>query len=125
MDPEFNFIIVAVDPLVRAGLAASIEKLQGCEVVYLANPSELVQDIDLFLEEVGANIILWDWGRDSGDSEFFDFQESAVPTIALLSDRSQTNEVWATGAKALIKRESSGHEINVTAAGRFPRLFCD
>ena len=119
MEQEFQFIIVAGDPLVRAGLAASIEKLPGCYIVSLANPSELIKDIDSFLEEVGANIALWDWSLDSGYSDSFDFQGSEAPIIALLADSSQTKEVLAAGAKALIRRESSSDEIFAAASAVF------
>jgi two-component system, NarL family, nitrate/nitrite response regulator NarL len=123
MDPEFHFLIVAVDPLVRAGLAASIEDIPGCQVVGLANPAELLPDLAAAIEEVEATIVLWDWGLDAGDSASVDFQETDIPIIALLADSLQTNEVWTSGARALIRRDASGEAIYTAATAVFQGFF--
>lgn len=123
MDPEFHFLIVAVDPLVRAGLAASIENIPRCHVVDLANPAELLPDLATAIEELEATIVLWDWGLEGGHSSFVDFREIETPVIALLADNVQTNEVWSSGAKALIRRDATGETIYTTATAVFQGLF--
>lgn len=123
MDHDFHFLIVAVDPLVRASLATSIENIPGCQVVSMANPAGLLPDLASASEEVGANVVLWDWGLETGDSTLVDFQETEIPVIALLADSIQTTEVWSAGVKALLRRDATGETIHSAAAAVFQGLF--
>lgn len=116
MKEAYYFMIVAADHLVRAGLTSGIEELPDCTVVSQANPVELLPDIATAVEETAANIMLWDWGLDTGDPSAIDFQEIEIPVIILLADALQANEVWSTGANALIRRDSSPEKILAAAS---------
>lgn len=108
-------MIVSSDPLARAGLAARIEALSGCQVVGSASPAELLTDLALSLEDAGAAVVIWDWGLANSDSESVDFRETDIPVVLLLADNSQADEIWGTGAKAIIKRDASSAEIYAAA----------
>lgn len=116
-------MIVAGDPLVRAGLAAHIDNLPDCEVVSLANPSELVSDLATGFEDREATVAIWDWGLNNNDSDSLDFQETDIPVITLLTDSSQAEEAIATGAKALLKRNTSAKEIFAASQAVLQGLF--
>ncbi|MDX1416554.1 MAG: response regulator transcription factor [Candidatus Promineifilaceae bacterium] len=115
MDPELLFMIVASDPLVRAGLAARIEARSECKVVSSVSPGEVLEDLNLTLEEEGATVVVWDWGLENSDASSVDFYESDIPVILLISEDLEIDEIWTTGAGALIKRDASGAEISATA----------
>lgn len=123
METKLHFMIVAADPLVRAGLAAHIDNLPDCEVVSLANPSEFISDLATAFEDRQANIAIWDWGMDSNESDSLDFQKTDIPVITLLTDISQAEEALATGAKALLKRNISAKEIFAASKAVLQGLF--
>ncbi len=123
MEPELDFMIVAGDPLVRAGLAAYLENLPGCQVVNLSNPSALPNDLANGFEDGGASIVVWDWGLDSDDSTTIDFREIDIPVLVLLSDSAQVNEAAAAGANALLNRDAPGEAIYAASAAMIQGLF--
>ncbi len=100
-----RLILVADDPLARAGLANLLADEPGCEVVYQTSTNafepELVADhFDSFLPEA----VIWDLGWEVPDS-IPSWAAVPVPVVALLPDGMAADQVWAAGVRGLLPRE--------------------
>ncbi len=115
MEQNLRILIVATDPLVRAGLSSLLEGISDCQVIGLANPAELLPDLATNIEDSEAELLIWDWGLDVGDPMSFDFHDIDTPVITLLADAIQADDAWTSGSKALIFRDASPEEVLATA----------
>ncbi|GAB4163414.1 MAG: response regulator transcription factor [Candidatus Promineifilaceae bacterium] len=103
-------LVVADDPLVRAGLAAMLGQQVGVEVVGQVDEGAWVAvegeatPLDVYEPEV----VLWDLGWEADESRF-DAVAAAValetPIAALLADREMAAAAWMAGARGLLRRE--------------------
>lgn len=121
MEPV-RVLIVAGDPLVRAGLAALLAGQPECTVVGQADGKRgLGGDVGIFQPDV----VLWDLGwpglerlgprAPAPDSPALteeavllttDLEGLQVPVLALLMDESQVAETWSAGARGLLPRDA-------------------
>ena len=111
-------LIVADDTLVRAGLAAVLDRHPSCVVV-----GQVSADAGLpaHLTAYRPDVILWDLGWDptrahtpaSGPmlERLAEQADAGPPIVALLADPNQARETWAAGARALLLREAAGATI--------------
>ena len=106
---ELRVLIVADDPLVRAGLAVLLADQPGCVVVgQLASEALEFDTIDAYRPDV----LLWDLGWDPTASlERLGELAAPLPVLALLSDQVRTAEAWAAGARGLLPRDSSAESL--------------
>ena len=98
-------LIVADDPLARAGLAALLADQDGCTVVgQVAATDSLLASQDVYQPDV----ILWDpgWEPDLSSDRLTDLAEGGVPVVALLSASDQATAAWAAGARGLLRRDT-------------------
>ena len=123
---EVRVLIIADDPLVRAGLVALLADEPGCVVV-----GQVVSDADLTGELVSEetqalyqpDVVLWDLGWDPAlvpaaisDRDQAGVGESAkVPAVALLPgdaawSRSVT-DAWAAGARGFLLRDADAEAL--------------
>lgn len=120
---DLRIVVVAGDPLVRAGLAAMLSGQPGCSVVgRVPGEESLPEDVAVFRPDV----VLWDlgWpipGRDGPGEQsptatlpatdragpVPDLAEIRVPVVALLADESSAAQVWAAGVRGLLPRDAS------------------
>ncbi len=102
---DLRVLIVANDPLARAGLATMLANQPGCTVVgQIAAESNLRQSLDVYQPEV----ILWDMlSTRSTPERAVDFRELGHPVIALLPDESHAGDAWSAGARGMLLREAS------------------
>ena len=108
-------LIVADDPLARAGLAALLSDQPGCTVVgQVAGDADLPADLETFRPDV----VLWDLGWDTTVTleGLADLPEDSPPLVALLPDESHANEVWTAGALGLLFRNADA--VSLVAALR-------
>jgi DNA-binding NarL/FixJ family response regulator len=118
---DIRVLIVANDPLARAGLAALLAVQPGCSVV-----GQVGEDADLAsaLEVHRPEAVLWDmgWERPSGAGLATDLERLAEladggpPVVALLPDESRAAEVYMAGARGLLLRDASAERL-VAALG--------
>lgn len=120
---DLRVLIVADDPLVRAGLAMLLAEQPGCAVVgQLTGEADLIAESDVY----SPDIILWDlgweplWagplpGRESSGDEspartlfeaLAELQEAEIPVVVLLPDETHSGEVWSAGVGGLLSREA-------------------
>lgn len=108
---DYRVVIMAEDPLARAGLATLLDEQPGWQVSgRLAGDAALTEDLDLYQPDV----LLWDagWELDEADidllcGELLDLTEAdpALPVVVLLPDPEGASAVWHAGARALLTRD--------------------
>jgi two-component system nitrate/nitrite response regulator NarL len=105
---EIRILIVASDPLARAGLAALLDGRAECKIVgQVAPEGNLAEMVDVYRPDA----VVWDlgWGRGAEleDAEpLADLEGIQTPILILLADESRAPEAWAAGVRGLLSREA-------------------
>lgn len=110
---ELYLLIVADDPLARAGLAMLLADLPGCTVVGQTNSSVITADLLPDFDRQ-PDVIIWDMGWEPADP-LPDWSDLPWPVIALLADEADTADGWATGARALLRRDMDTDKLLAAA----------
>jgi two-component system nitrate/nitrite response regulator NarL len=106
---EVRVLIVADDPLARAGLAALLTGQPECTVVgQVAREANLADAVAVYQPDA----VLWDLGWDplpgpahEADLEgFTELGDLLVPVLALLPDEAFAADAWIAGARGLLLR---------------------
>ena len=104
---DLRVLVVADDPLARAGLVALLVGRPNCTVTgQVAGQPDLPADIELYRPDV----VLWDLGWDSSISassleRLADLHEESLPVVALVNDEAHAAEAWGAGARGLLFRD--------------------
>jgi DNA-binding NarL/FixJ family response regulator len=99
---EVRVLVVADDPLARAGLGALLAEQPGCTLAgQVAPTADLVDEVSVYQPDV----LLWDLGWDPEPDLLFDFVDVELPVVALLADESLAAEAWLAGVRGLLTRE--------------------
>ncbi len=112
-----RLIIIADDPLTRAGLATALLTHENCTVVAQMNSQDYLEDVqfDGFDEEVEAvDLVVWDLGWDF-DGSPPEWQEVETPILTLLPDGVKTAVLWASGVAATLPRHAKAAQIIAAA----------
>jgi two-component system nitrate/nitrite response regulator NarL len=98
---QVRAVIVAADPLVRAGLAAALDGATGLAVVAHLDPGPgLAEEASLFRPDVVA----WDLGwAHTGP---LDLPDLSVPIVLLLPEGQAPRDIWRQGLGGVLRRES-------------------
>jgi two-component system, NarL family, nitrate/nitrite response regulator NarL len=118
MDTEtLRLLIIAHDPLARAGLAALLAQQPGYTVIgQLTGDSHLAADLEAYRPDV----ILGDlgWEPTAMLEWLTDLPEGVYPLVLLLPTESLLAEAWAAGAQGLLPRNASPEKLTaaLTAA---------
>ena len=106
MPDDLRLIVLADDPLARAGLAALLGSLPGLIVAAQGSASgwaDFFEDAD----QIGADVVVWDFGwspaDDTGNVADEEIPDS-IPILALVQDTDQATEAWSLGATGIIFR---------------------
>jgi two-component system, NarL family, nitrate/nitrite response regulator NarL len=116
-------LIVADDPLARAGLAAMLTGVPDCRVV---GQSRGDGDMATALEVYRPDVVLWDMGWEplsaaasapgSDDrwlalAHLMEVRDAGHAVVALLADDAQVTALWAAGVRCLLLREVSAEKL--------------
>jgi DNA-binding NarL/FixJ family response regulator len=121
--PPLRVLIVADDPLVRAGLATLLAGAPECLVV---GQTAGARDVLAALAVYRPDVVLWDLGWEPMPSalalppqalpgqagagtpldSLSDLQEAGTPVVVLVSHATQVAAHWAAGAHGLLLREA-------------------
>jgi two-component system nitrate/nitrite response regulator NarL len=107
---QTRVLIVADDPLARAGLAAMLADQPDYTVVGQVGPEpDLADDISAYVPDV----ILWDlgWDPSPGRTPLLHPGNALPPILALLADDAQAADAWGSGAQGLLLREADGEKV--------------
>lgn len=106
---QIRLLILADDPLARAGLAVLLSSQLNCVLVnQLHSQSEWQLEVDESL----VDVVVWDLGWDPPEP-LPDMREAGVSVVALLPDDSFASAAWAAGAKVLLRRDSDGEKMKL------------
>jgi two-component system nitrate/nitrite response regulator NarL len=107
---DLRILVIADDALSRAGLAALLAEQPGCAVVGRASG---LDDLPALVEVYRPNVLLWDmsWQPDSAIDRLSVLVESTPPVAVLLPDEGRVAEVWATGARAILRRDADPGQV--------------
>lgn len=104
-------LIVAADPLARAGLAASLQDRSDLVVIGQVDGAELPAALDIYYPDV----MVWDLGWEASAgvrgearsvlAQIADLAETSPPIAALLPDQTAAGDAWAAGARGLLPRD--------------------
>jgi len=113
---QIQLLLVADDPLARAGLGAILAGQPAVAVAGQTGSADLAAAQHAFLPEV----VIWDLGweparRMDALSAFAD-ADAAPPVIALLATPDAASAALAAGARGLLPRDVDGAQIAAAAA---------
>jgi DNA-binding NarL/FixJ family response regulator len=108
--PSLRVLIVAEDPLARAGLAALLAAEEDLVVAGRAAPGE---DLRPASEALRVDALAWDIGWQ-GQAGIARLSESALdlPVLALVSDEHDAAEALAAGAAGALSRNADAARIS-------------
>ena len=100
---EVRVLILADDPLARAGLAAL---LSDQPEIVLAGQAATGDDLPGGLDIYTPDVIAWDMGWDPGPipEALVEEAEDGPPIVALVPDEAAAAEAWTAGARAVLPR---------------------
>ncbi len=118
--PGLRVLIVAQDPLARAGLATLLAGRPGLGIA-----GQVAEDSDLkaALEVFRPDVVVWDLGWEPATAleRLGDLGELDTPVVALLPDETSAGEAWASGVRGLLLRSASatalGAAVEAAAQG--------
>jgi DNA-binding NarL/FixJ family response regulator len=102
---DLRILIVADDPLARAGLTALLDNYPGCAVAgQVSGEVDLAAALDVYRPDV----VVWDAGWDARPAleRLVGMGETDPPVVALLPDESHAAAAWAAGARGLLLRDA-------------------
>lgn len=112
-EPGVRVVVVAGDPLARAGLRAALETA-GCVVAGLLGDRG---DVAAGAAPYRPEAVVWDLGWDPGDSVAEALEgvtalvDEGVPVLVLLPDVEHAAAAWGAGARGLLMRDVSGEAL--------------
>ena len=112
---DLRLLIVAADTLARAGLSALVSDLPDVRVIGQISPDELaLTEID----ELVADVILWDMGWDPEEQIDLlfeiaaDSQAGGPGIVTLLPDQERVNTLWSAGIRSMLLRDTSMESLS-------------
>jgi len=110
---SLHLLLIADDPLARAGLAALLADVPDCEIVGQMSTVSLTADLplDLFTP---PDAIIWDMGWDPVEA-VLDWPDMPAPVLALLSDGEQATAVWQNGVRGILLRDMDTDKLLAAA----------
>jgi len=111
---DLRVLVIADDPLARAGLAVLLSEQSGCTVV---GRSSGQGDLPAQAAAHRPDVVLWDlgWERrpdlEASLEQVGELAEDGLPVVALLPDEAQSPEVWASGMRGLLLRDAGAEKL--------------
>jgi len=100
-------VVVAGDPLVRAGLTALLEGQPTLEVVAQLSPQEAAESLDIY--QPAAAI----WAASDDEEALVGIH---IPVLSLVAGQTAAAQSWSAGARGLLLRDASGPALAAAIA---------
>lgn len=109
-DETMRVLIIANDPLARAGLSALLSTHSLLQVAGQASPLE---DAELTLRVFQPDVILWDvgWNFEQTAEAISTAVDGSPPIVVLTGTDAQRAEIWATGVSGVLNRSLNADQI--------------
>jgi DNA-binding NarL/FixJ family response regulator len=103
-------LIIAGDPLARAGITALLHSEPSLVIVGQADPSE---PLEKTIEVYRPDVIVWDvgWSPAIGLETLIAQAEGLPPIIVLLGDAEWSQQLWFSGVRGLLGRRVSAPQL--------------
>lgn len=103
---DIRVLVVANDPLARAGLAALLTG--RCIVVgQVAGDADLAASVDVYRPAV----LVWDLGWDPDPAAGMEMDDGLPPVVALLPDDTLAADAWKAGARGVLLRHADAGRL--------------
>jgi DNA-binding NarL/FixJ family response regulator len=108
MDATYELIVVADDPLVRAGLAALLGPMPGFSVAAQGSG-----DLLFAVGEIGSSVdvVVWDMGWEAREQDEEDEFNPGASVLALVPDEVAAGVAWRLGCRAILSRQSDEDQL--------------
>lgn len=105
-----RLLIIAADPLARAGVAALLTDQPTLMVVGQVGPEV---DFPAQLAAYRPDIVLWDlgWNPATTLERLADFSEIGPPILALAPADGPVRDIWATGVRGVLRRAATSETL--------------
>ncbi len=106
----WQLLIVAQDPLARAGLATLLANDPTCNVIgQISGETDILSEVTVYRPDV----IIWDLGWDPTPAlEQIDImRETELPVVALLPDQTSALQLWSAGIRSLLSRDVNPEKL--------------
>lgn len=113
---RLRILIVADDPLARAGLAALLASQPD---LIAAGQVDGNADLPAMLQVYQPDVVLWDmgWNPTLALERLADMRETiTLPIVALLPDEAHAAQAWIAGARGLLLREVDAGRLTAALA---------
>lgn len=114
---SMRILVVAADPLARAGLGMLLEQ-QGLTALALLPATDSLEDT---LSVYRPDVLIWDLGWDPSDEALDQLDSilsgpeerpgSPLPALVLIPETGLTGRVWGAGAQGILLRDTSGAQL--------------
>ena len=113
---DLRVLVVAGDPLARAGLATLLADQPGCTVVGQVTAEAAGSTT---LEVYRPDVVAWDlgWEPTLALEALVELPESSPPVVALVPDDTYATEAWAAGARGLLLRDADAASLREALIG--------
>jgi two-component system, NarL family, nitrate/nitrite response regulator NarL len=110
LERRLRIVVAGNDPLARGGLHALLSDQPGLSVVAV---SGLGQELRQVLLRNQPDASVWDLGVDLkvGVDRLREL-EGSIPVLALVTDETQSSELFAAGARGVLLRNSDGQRLS-------------
>lgn len=111
---DIRVLVLADDPLARAGLATMLAGRRGSDVVGQVDGTDALADIGVYRPDV----VVWDLGWDPVDAldRLSALDGEPTPVVALVPDGSQVQRAWAAGARGVLLRDVDAETMDAAVA---------
>jgi two-component system, NarL family, nitrate/nitrite response regulator NarL len=112
---ELRLLIIARDPLARAGLATILSEQAG---FFIAGRVSTDNDIAAAVATYLPEVLVWDLGWDplADLEQLGEVSGEAPPIVALLADPGDAVAAWSAGAAGVVLRESEAETLAAAVA---------
>ncbi|MBI3913320.1 MAG: response regulator transcription factor [Chloroflexi bacterium] len=105
-----RIVLIADDPLARAGLAALLRDQPDVNVVAQISADEnLAEQIETF----AADVLVWDFGFDAAQmvERVLEAAQIQPRILALVHDEAEINSAWAHSVRGILPRDASAEKL--------------
>ncbi|MCB0037358.1 MAG: response regulator transcription factor [Anaerolineales bacterium] len=116
MNP-LRLLIIAADPLARAGLASLLTMQDNCLIV--GQIAQIEEDWDELLDLYRPDVALWDLGWDVATERPWanatdnPLTDSGIPLVTLIPDDSLLNELLTAGVAGILLRNTTADRLAI------------
>ncbi|MBP6016819.1 MAG: response regulator transcription factor [Candidatus Promineofilum sp.] len=110
MDDFIHLIVLADDPLARAGLSALLGTLPGFFVEAQGDDSRLLEAAAGEMD-ASADVIVWDMGWEVAEHIEDERLERNIPVLALVAEKPSAAIAWRLGCRAVLSRQADEEQL--------------